>query len=104
MPNKIPWNKVKALMLDLSGQLWNEEEKKMREIIDELEKEESEDRVLSVSFSHTIDFAPDLPSIKTKISFSKKFRATKTGSVDDPDQMELGDQAETKDKNAPAKT
>lgn len=88
---KIPWQKVKELAIDLTGQLWNEEEKEIRRIIDAAPADE---KVITVSFSHVIDCNGETPSIKTKIGFSEKFSATKTASVDDPAQMKLGEKSE----------
>lgn len=91
----IPWQKIKELALSLSGQLWNSEEKEIRRIVEALPEEE---RVIAVSFNHTIDCSGDTPTVKTKISFSEKFSDTATGSVDDPAQMTLGEKPEPEEK------
>lgn len=88
---RIPWQKVKELALSLSGQLWNSEEKEIRRIVEALPEEE---RVIAVSFNHTIDCSGDTPTVKTKISFSERFTDTASGSVDDPAQMTLGEKPE----------
>lgn len=89
MAKKVPWRKIKELAFDLSGQLWNEDEKDIRRIVDTAPEGEE---IITVSFSHVIDCTGDTPTIKTKISFSEKFSGTKTGSVDDPAQMTLGEE------------
>jgi len=104
---KIPWQKIKELILQLSGQVWDDEEKQMRRIIDETK--DAADKVIAVSFAHTIDCSGDVPTVKTKISFSQKFSAEASGSVDDPAQMVLGEKPVTADdlpdnKKEPAAT
>ena len=104
---KIPWQKIKELILQLSGQVWDDEEKEMRRIIDGIK--DTADKVITVSFSHTIDCSQDAPTVKTKISFSEKFQAEASGSVDDPAQMVLGEKPVTADdvpdkKKEPAAT
>lgn len=89
---KIPWNKIKELAIQLSGQTWDDEEKELRRIIDEAKQ--AEDKIISVSFAHTIDCSGDFPTVKTKISFSQKFSAEASGSVDDPAQLTLGEKPE----------
>jgi len=83
---KIPWNKVKELALELSGNLWDDQEKEIRRIV---EAAPADEKQIVVSFAHTIDCNGDSPTIKTKVSFSEKFSETATGSVDDPAQMTL---------------
>ena len=80
------WNKIKELALELSGVLWDSEEKEIRRIIDAAPVEEKQ---IVVSFAHTIDCDGLMPTIKCKISFSEKFSATETASVEDPAQLPL---------------
>lgn len=99
MATKIPWNKIKELAINLSGQLWDSEEKEVRRIVEALPTEE---RVIAISFNHTIDCSGDTPTVKTKISFSERFTGTASGSVDDPAQMTLGEVPEKDEEPAEA--
>ncbi len=83
----IPWIKIKELAIELSGNLCDEE-KEIRRIIDAAPANEKQ---ITVTFQHTIDCDGDLPTIKAKISFSEKFSATETASVEDPAQLTLGE-------------
>lgn len=86
MAQKIPWQKIKELALQQVGQLWDDEEKEMRRIVDAATDDE---KVLAVSFSLAIDCTTDPITAETKISFSQKFSSKVSGSIDDPAQMSL---------------
>lgn len=86
----IPWQKIKEIAAELSDDLWKSEEKEMRRII---EAAPAEEKQINVSFSHTIDCNGDLPTIKTKISFSERFTKSKSEQVEDPAQLTLGEKA-----------
>ncbi len=94
---KIPWNKVREKVAELSESLWLDEEDEIRRIVDTAPKEE---KIISVAFTHTVDCSGDMPTIKSKISFSEKFSLTVTGSVDDPAQMTLGEANGKKEESA----
>ena len=95
---RVPWGKVKELAMNLAGQLWDEEEKEMRRIIEQAKSDE--DKQIVVSYAVTIDCSLKTPTIKAKISFSEKFSETASGSVDDPDQLILGEKPPTVDEAA----
>lgn len=89
---KVPWQKIKELTIQLAGQVWDDEEKEMRRIIDDTK--DSADKTLAVTFNCTVDCSQDIPTAKVKIGFSQKFSAEASGSVDDPAQMNLGEKAD----------
>jgi len=93
----IPYGKIKSLLVELTGQLWDDEWQEVKRIVEAAPQDE---RIIQVAFNHTIDCTGELPCIKTKISFSEKFTATATASVDDPDQADLplGDPPRTVDE------
>src|SRR5437762_7745618 len=95
---KIPWQKIKELVLAQAGQVWDDEEKEIRRIIDAAKEE---DKILGVSFAVTLDCSNDPITSETKISFSEKFSTKISGSIDDAAQMILVEQSEeepTKEK------
>jgi hypothetical protein len=91
---KIPWQKIKELVLAQAGQVWDDEEKEMRRIVDAAKEE---DKILGVSFAVTIDCSTDPITAETKISFSEKFSTKVSGSIDEA-QMNLGEQPEKPQK------
>lgn len=93
MAARIPWQKIKELVLTQIGQVWDDEEKEMRRIIDAAK---GEDKALGISFAVTVDCTGEPITAETKISFSEKFSTKVTGSIDDPDQMTLGEKPDKK--------
>lgn len=90
---KVPWQKIKELVLAQVGQVWDDEEKEMRRIIDDAAEE---DKILGVSLAVTLDCSNDPITAETKISFSEKFSTKISGSIDDEAQMNLGEKADEK--------
>lgn len=86
MSKQIPYQQIKDLIIDLTGDLWDMEEKEIKRIVDAAPLEE---RQIVVAFQSTVDCSGKTPTVKTKISFSEKFTAAASGSVDDPDQEKL---------------
>jgi len=86
MSKQIPYQQIKDLILDLSSDLWDAEEKEISRIIGAAPADEKQ---IVVAFQHTVDCNEKTPTVKTKISFAEKFTATASGSVDDPEQEKL---------------